>query len=128
MGIDRQPRAALEERRLSLRPSPTLKSMGKWRNQMKKFLLAAAVVIAFATPSHAIYTECTVKKDMDIVNRPGSDRGDPRWPSLQKGENVAIRDSFQSWVFVTFFDDDGSHYGWVQRNALTNCQAREGTP
>jgi hypothetical protein len=95
---------------------------------MKKFLLAAAVVIAFATPSHAIYTECTVKKDMDIVNRPGGDRGDPRWPSLQKGENVAIRDSFQSWVFVTFFDDDGSHYGWVQRNALTNCQAREGTP
>jgi hypothetical protein len=33
MGIDRQSRAALEERRLSLRPSPTLKSMGK-RNQM----------------------------------------------------------------------------------------------
>jgi hypothetical protein len=95
---------------------------------MKHLLMIAAALLAFATPSHAIYTECTVKKDMDVVNRPGGDRGDPRWPSLQKGGKAAIRDVFQDWVFVTFFDDDGSHYGWVRRSALANCQAREGTP
>jgi hypothetical protein len=93
---------------------------------MKRLFLIAAVVVAFATPSHAIYTECIVKKDTETLNRPGGHR-EPRWPGLQKGENVAIRDIFQDWVFVTYFSDQ-YEYGSVPRNVLVNCQAKEGTP
>jgi hypothetical protein len=53
MGIDRQPRAALEERRLSLRPSPTPMSTGQWRTQMKKLLMTAAALFVLVAPAHA---------------------------------------------------------------------------
>jgi hypothetical protein len=96
------------------------------RTKKMKKLLAAAVVVAFATPSHAIYTECTVTKDTETMNRPGG-RHEPRWPNLKKGGSIAIRDIFQDWVFVTYFTDQ-YEYGWVPRNALINCQSREGTP
>jgi hypothetical protein len=36
---------------------------------MNRLLLIAAALLALATPSHAIYTECTVKKDTDTLNR-----------------------------------------------------------
>jgi hypothetical protein len=91
---------------------------------MKKLLLSVAIVVAFAPPSHAIYTECTVKKDTMTLNRPGGNH-EPRWSNLEEGETVAIRDVFQNWVFVTY---SGDEYGWVPRNALINCQKMEGTP
>jgi hypothetical protein len=94
---------------------------------MKKLLLATAAVVAFTTPSYAFYTECTVQKDTDRVNRPGGGT-EPRWASLEKGEKVAIRDTYRDWVFVTYFVDDRYEYGWVPRNSLGNCQAKDGTP
>jgi hypothetical protein len=53
MGIDRQPRAALEERRLSVRPKSDAEEHGQWRNQMKKLLITTAALLAFATPALA---------------------------------------------------------------------------
>jgi hypothetical protein len=94
---------------------------------MKRLLLAAAAVAAFATPSYASYTECAVQKDTDMVNRPGGST-DPRWSPLEKGNKVAIRDTYRDWVFVVHFVDDRSEYGWVPRDALVKCQPREGTP
>jgi hypothetical protein len=91
-----------------------------------KTLLAAALV-ALATPAMAAYTECTVKKDTDIVNSPGG-HVEPRWPTLKKGDDVSIRDVHQDWIFVTFFRADQYRYGWLRRNVLINCEQREGTP
>jgi hypothetical protein len=34
-------------------------------------LMFGAAVIAVAPPSHAIYTECTMQKDIEAVDRPG---------------------------------------------------------
>jgi hypothetical protein len=93
---------------------------------MNRLLLAAGVVMAFATSSHAAHTACTVKQDTATLNRPGGNQ-EPRWPRLQKGEEIAIRDIFQDWAFITFFIDD-YEYGWVPRNVLINCQLKEGTP
>jgi hypothetical protein len=67
---------------------------------------ALSVLAALSSPSHAVYTGCTVKKDTDLVNRPGGN-SDPRWPTLQRGEDVAIRDVFRDWVFVTYFTKRG---------------------
>jgi SH3-like domain-containing protein len=94
---------------------------------MKTLLAAVVIVVALATPSHAAYTECTVQGGTDPLNRPGGN-SDPRWRTLDKGTDVAIRDTYQNWVFVTFFDGDHMQYGWVQRSALANCRAKEGTP
>ena len=94
---------------------------------MRKLLLATAAVVAFATASHASYTECIVQKDTDLVTRPGGPP-EPRWSPLEKGEKVAIRDTYRDWVFVVHFVDDRGDYGWLPRNTLINCQAKEGTP
>jgi hypothetical protein len=94
----------------------------------KQLLLAAAALVSFATPSHAFYTECTVKKDIEAMDRPhGITMG--RWSPLKKGEKVAVRDTYQDWVFVLHFPDGGQgEYGWVPRNILDNCKSQEGTP
>jgi hypothetical protein len=98
---------------------------------MKKILFAAAVVVAFATPSHASYTQCTVTRDIDKVSRPSRD-GDtpPRWHKLQKGDKVAIREVFSGWTFVQQWAEQAreEQYGWVPSNVLVNCRAMEGTP
>ena len=94
---------------------------------MKKLLLATAAVVASSAPSYASYTECTVRKDTDLVNRPGG-LTEPRWSPLEKGGKVAIRDTYRDWVFVVHFVDDRGEYGWVPRNALVTCQAKDGTP
>lgn len=99
-----------------------------WGCVMKKLLLAAAALVTFATPLHAFYTECTVTKDIETMDRPhGITMG--RWSPLKKGGKVAVRDTYQDWVFVLHFSDDGhEEYGWVPRNVLDNCKSQEGTP
>jgi hypothetical protein len=94
---------------------------------MKKLLLAAAALVAFATPSRAFYTECTVKKDIAAMDRP---QGRPifRWHPLTKGGKVSIFDTYQDWVFVSHFESGSDEYGWVPRNTLDNCKPQEGTP
>ncbi|NOJ39072.1 hypothetical protein [Bradyrhizobium australiense] len=96
---------------------------------MKKLLLAAAALIALPVASHAAYTECTVPKETELANRPGG-QTEPRWLPIEKGQKVAIRDTYRDWVFVVHFGKDSgeSVYGWVQRSDLANCRAREGTP
>lgn len=96
---------------------------------MKKVLLTAAALTAVPALAHASYTECTVPKETELANRPGG-QTDPRWLPIEKGQKVAIRDTYRDWVFVVHFDKDsgGSAYGWVQRNDLANCRAKDGTP
>jgi len=94
---------------------------------MKKVLLVTATVIVFTRPTLASYTECVALKETELVNRPRG-RTDPRWPPLDKGNKVAIRDTYRDWAFVVHFVDDRDEYGWVPRSALTNCKTREGTP
>jgi hypothetical protein len=91
-------------------------------------LALAAAVVASATPSHAVYTECIVQKDTAAVSRPGG-RTMPRWTPLERGEKVATMDVYRDWVFVLHFvNDDREEYGWVPRSVLRGCQAKEGTP
>jgi hypothetical protein len=102
--------------------------------------MLGAAVLAWATPSHASYTECTVQKDTVTVNRPGGDYGDPRWTPLEKGEKVAIRSVYNSktkkegskpydWVFITHWNSSkDQQWGWVPANVLSNCQPMEETP
>jgi hypothetical protein len=97
------------------------------RRRMKKLLLVAAAVVGFATPASAFYTECTVLKDIAIVNRPGG-HSMPRWSPLEKGDKIAIMDTYQQWVFVLHWVDTQQEYGWLPRNVLANCQRQEGTP
>ncbi|MCP1762373.1 hypothetical protein [Bradyrhizobium japonicum] len=96
---------------------------------MKKSLLAAAAMFAFPAISHASYTECTMPKETELANRPGG-QTEPRWLPIEKDQKVAIRDTFRDWVFVVHFDKDSgeSVYGWVQRNDLASCRAKDGTP
>jgi hypothetical protein len=96
-----------------------------WNMKITKTLMA--VGIAFATPAHAFYTECTVQADTQPVNRPGGNT-EPRWSPLEKGDKVAIRDTYQDWVFVYRYQDESAHYYWVRRNVLRNCREQEGTP
>ena len=36
---------------------------------MFRLFATVAIAVAFATPSHAVFTECTVKKDTVTMNR-----------------------------------------------------------
>ncbi len=47
---------------------------------------------------------------------------------LRRADKVAIRKAYRDWVFVVHFIESKDEYGWVQRSALVNCQAKEGTP
>ena len=89
--------------------------------------IAAALVALVPTSSRAFYTECSVQKDIELANRPGG-QTEPRWVPLEKGNKVAIRDTYQDWVFVLHWTGDSSEYGWLPRNALASCRPKEGTP
>jgi hypothetical protein len=80
----------------------------------------------FATPAMALYTECTVTRDMDLATRPNGP-SEPRYRRIEKGDKIAYRQSYQGWWFVMHAKDDSVDYGWVPQNVLSNCTAREGT-
>jgi hypothetical protein len=88
-------------------------------------VLAATIIIT--TPAQASFTECTVKKGIDILNRPDGHL-EGRFTPLEKGEKVAIRDTYQDWVFVLHFVTDHNEYGWIKRNSVDSCKAMDGTP
>jgi hypothetical protein len=75
----------------------------------------------------ASYTECTVTKTMDLATRPNGPT-EPRYREIEKGDKVAFRGSYQDWWFVMHAKDETTDYGWVPKNALSNCKAQEGTP
>jgi len=93
---------------------------------MKKLLLAAATVVAFATPSLAGHAECIVQKETQSMNRPEARYPEYRLPRFEKGDVVSIRDAYRAWDFVTSRDQN-TGYGWVPHNVLGNCQTKEGT-
>jgi hypothetical protein len=62
-----------------------------------------------------------------MLNRPGGSTVG-RWTPLERDAKVAIRDTYQDWVFVLHWVDDQQQYGWVLRNALDKCRVQEGTP
>jgi hypothetical protein len=102
---------------------------------MSKSLLAsvaAAGVLALgatvASPAFAFFTECTATKNIEMLDRPqGMTMG--RWLPIEKGQKVAVRDTYQDWYFVLHYTNgDRGEYGWVQRATLTNCQKQDGTP
>jgi hypothetical protein len=100
---------------------------------MKLLIAILLATAALSSPTHAIYTECTLQNDIDAATRPNGFTV-PRWKMLEKGEKVAIRETHQNWVFVHRWIQGGrgggghAEYGWVPRNTLLNYQAREGTP
>jgi hypothetical protein len=106
---------------------------------MKRLFFGLLISTALVCPANAIYTQCTVQKDMQAVSRPGGET-EPRWPSLEKGEKVAIRSTYNSktnesatfksydWVFIIHYVDHAQWFGWIPANVLVNCQSQEGTP
>jgi hypothetical protein len=98
---------------------------------MNKLLLAASAVVALVTPAMATYTECTVTKEISLASRPGGP-SEPRYLTVNKGDKVAYRQSYQGWWFVmhaTHADDSWTvDYGWIPQKVLTNCKPMEGTP
>jgi hypothetical protein len=88
---------------------------------------AALALLAIPLPAHAFYTECTVRKTVDAVNRPGGS-ADPRWLPLERGAKVAIRDTYQDWIFVTYVGEAHYEYRWLPRSAVDHCASQEGTP
>jgi hypothetical protein len=95
---------------------------------MKNLLLVCAAVL-ITTPAMALYTECTVPKDMELATRPNGPT-EPRYRLIHKGDKVAFRNSYKHWWFVMHdADDNGTvDYGWIPHNVLTDCQKRDGTP
>src|SRR5262245_49520568 len=115
MGIDRQPRAALKERRLSVRPSPTLMSMGKSKRNVKMsnnltppinrgwphggvtpIILAAAILIA-TTASAASY-RLDYYNYRFSVGLPGAGvtkvfETEPKWQTMTVRECVKVLDA-----------------------------------
>jgi hypothetical protein len=95
---------------------------------MKKLLLAAAAVVALATPAYASHWECTLQKDTHSMNRPNARYPEWRLPGFEKGDVISIRDTVGRWDFITRSgpsDDPG--YGWVPHSVLGNCRAADGT-
>ncbi len=95
-------------------------------------VLALVITSALVTPSQAFYTECAVRADTDLVNRPNG-TADPRLGSLEKGAKVGFRDSYRDefhreWWFVVHWEGDRDQYGWVLRTILRDCHGHEGTP
>jgi hypothetical protein len=58
----------------------------------------------------AFYTECTVTKDTVLSIRPGGPT-EPRYTSVDKGDKVAFRNSYQDWWFVMHAKDGIVDYG-----------------
>jgi len=85
----------------------------------------------FATPALAIYTECTVTKDMDLATRPNGPT-EVRYRAIVKGDKVAFRGTYRDWWFVMHAKDEGGEhwvdYGWVRQKDLNDCETKEGTP
>ena len=96
---------------------------------MKRLSLITATVIVSlaAAPAVAIYTECTVTKDMDLATRPNGP-SEPRYIRIAKGDKVAFRQSYQDWWFVMHAKGPMIDYGWIPKNVLSNCEEQEGTP
>jgi hypothetical protein len=96
------------------------------------------VLIGDARAAYASYTGCVVQKDTQAVTRPGGDVHEPRWSMLEKGEAVAIRDTYKDWVFVLHHASDkegsdsdsipSSEWGWIPHNVLGSCDTFDGTP
>jgi hypothetical protein len=89
--------------------------------------LTALLLASVATPAMAVFTECSVTRDVELANRPEG-RSDPRFPIVEAGGKVAIRDRFGGWRFVVYYRGDETTYGWLPQTVLTNCRSREGTP
>ena len=111
------------------------------KSVIQQLFFSLILATAMVTSVNAFYTQCTVHKDIEPVNRPNGETV-PRWPSLEKGEKVAIRSTYNSktksaathehkyynWVFIYYFRPGEQWFGWVPANVLDNCQAMEGTP
>jgi hypothetical protein len=92
---------------------------------MKAILILALLLTS--TPALAFYTECSATKDMGLATRPDGPT-EPRYQRIEKGDKLAFRNSYKDWWFVLPYKGDTTEYGWVPRNALTDCQRQEGTP
>jgi hypothetical protein len=91
--------------------------------------MTTAALALLTTGAQAFWTECTVNKEIDAVDRPHGENGSPRWETLAKGTKIALRDTYQDWAFVSHRRDEGNEeYGWVPRGILSNCKPQEGTP
>lgn len=95
---------------------------------MKRIAAVAILLLTFATPSYAFYTQCTVIKDTDGVTRPRGTISMPRWSPLERGSKVAVMDTYRDWDFVLHFIEDHEEYKWVKGSILTDCHAEDGTP
>jgi hypothetical protein len=95
-------------------------------------IIAVVAGCTIASPAHASWTGCRMRASFALLNRPdGYTMG--RWHAPEGGKEVAIREVYRGWAFVSHWVDpntDNVHeeYGWVPRNHLTNCRPMEGTP
>jgi hypothetical protein len=102
---------------------------------MRKLLLAAAAGLAFPATANASFTECATLKETALATRPGGPT-EPRWSPVEKGNAVAIRDTYRDWVFVVHYIPSGegdektvtTQYGWLPRKTLNRCKQMDGTP
>jgi hypothetical protein len=77
-------------------------------------LTAIATLIGLCTQANAMYTQCTVQKTLDALDRPNGQS----FFTLDKGDSVTIEGKYKkNWVFV--HSEKVQHWGWVLRNVLT---------
>jgi len=72
------------------------------------------------------YTECVAEKDSYLIRRPNG----PIERKVAEGDRIVYQAREGDWGYVIHYtkSDPIGIYGWIHRDILTDCQAREGTP